>query len=131
MSKDIEAITTLLHTYQNALNTSSLEDALSLYAPDPVCMPPNSPSFVGPAAVRTAYESFFAAIKFDVKFDIQEIVPVAPDWAFARTNSEGVSDVKGRGKGREANQELFVLKKVGGEWKIARYAFSTTKAMGE
>jgi hypothetical protein len=30
------------------------------------------------------------------------------------------------GEAAEANQELFVLKKEEGEWKIARYCFSST-----
>jgi len=89
-------------------------------------MPQHAPSFVGINNVRKAYEGFFSMIKFNVKFDIQEIVPLSPDWAFARTNSAGTSDVKGRGLGNEANQELFVFQKSGGEWKIARYCFSTT-----
>ncbi len=31
-----------------------------------------------------------------------------------------------RRKGPEANQELFIFRKVGDDWKIARYSFSTT-----
>ena len=35
--------------------------------------------------------------------------------------------VKGQEKVMEANQMLFVFRKIGGtEWKIARYCFSTT-----
>ena len=126
MSKDIEAIAAVLHRYQDALNSSSTEDAISLYTQEGICMPQHAPSFVGIDNVRKAYDGFFSIIKFNVKFDIQEIVPVAPDWAFARTNSAGTTDVKGRGKGNEANQELFMFQKTGGEWKIARYCFSTT-----
>ncbi len=29
--------------------------------------------------------------------------------------------------GPETNQELFILQKLGGDWKIARYCFCTTK----
>lgn len=29
-------------------------------------------------------------------------------------------------RGPEANQELFVMQRVDGAWRIARYAFSTT-----
>lgn len=126
MSKDVEAISAVLHSYQDALNNASVDSAVSLYTSDGICMPQHAPSFIGIDNVRKAYESFFAIIKFDVKFSIREVVPVAPDWAFARTNSEGTTDVKGRGVGHEANQELFVFQKVGGEWKIARYCFSTT-----
>ena len=126
MSKDVEAISGVLKQYQDALNNASVEDAVNLYAEDGICMPQHAQSFVGIANVRKAYESFFAMIRFNVKFTIQEVVPVAPDWAFARTNSAGTTDVRGRGVGNEANQELFVFQKVGGEWKIARYCFSTT-----
>ena len=70
----------------------------------------------------------FAAIKLDVKFEIVEIVQVAPNWAFARTNSAGNVTLDATGaKSAEANQELFVFHKgVDGAWKIARYSFSPT-----
>ena len=84
MSKDIEAISIVLHSYQEALNNASVEDAVKLYTEDGICMPQHAQSFVGIANVRKAYEGFFKIIKFDVKFDIKEIVPVAPDYAFAR-----------------------------------------------
>ncbi|MCJ1457787.1 hypothetical protein MMC28_008156 [Mycoblastus sanguinarius] len=128
VSKDIEAIASVLRSYQDALNSASTEDAVKLYTPDGICMPQYAKSFIGVDNVRKAYVSFFETIKFDVRFDIQEIVPVAPDWAFARTNSAGTTVVEGRGKAHEANQELFIFQKIGndGEWKIARYCFSTT-----
>jgi len=120
VAQDLKAIESLLHSYQNALNEASTEDVSALYAPDGVIMPQHSESGVGTEAIRKAYDKFFELIKFDVKFDIKEIVPTAPDWAFARTSSEGTTDVQGRGVGHEANQELFVFQKVGGDWKIAR-----------
>lgn len=126
VSKDIEAIRSVLRHYEGALNNSSTEEAVQLYTRDGVCMPQHAQSFVGIENVRKAYDGFFKMIKFNVKFEIQEIVPVAPDWAFARTNSAGTTIVQGRGEGHEANQELFVFQKAGGEWKIARYCFSTT-----
>ena len=126
MSRDIEAIAAVLHSYQDALNSGSVDDAVDLYTQDGICMPQHAQSFIGIDNVRKAYEGFFSTIKFNVRFDVQEIVPVAPDWAFARTNSAGTTDVQGRGIGNEANQELFIFQKAGGEWKIARYCFSTT-----
>jgi hypothetical protein len=52
---------------------------------------------------------------------------VAPEWAFARTNSAGTATVHATGaESAEANQELFVMQKVGAAWKIARYCFSST-----
>jgi ketosteroid isomerase-like protein len=53
---------------------------------------------------------------------------MAPDWAFVRTNSTGTMKINATGMtSDEANQELFILRKnAGGEWKIARYSFSST-----
>ena len=130
VSADIQTIAGVLHDYQEALNGGSTEDAVSLYAQDGVCMPPHAQASVGIENIRNAYDEFFSTTKFNVRFDIKEIVPVAPDWAFARTSSTGTADVKGRGVGNEANQELFVFQKTtGGEWKIARYCFSTTNPL--
>ena len=84
VSKDIEQISAVLNAYQDALNNASVEDAVQLYTQDGIVMPQHSPSFVGIANVRKAYEGFFEVIMFDVKFDIQEIVPVSPEYAFAR-----------------------------------------------
>lgn len=125
---DRTKIESVLRTYERALNTSDTSTVMTLYAPDGVFMPQHSPSQVGTAAVRAAYIQVFKTITLDVKFDITEIVVVAPDWAFARTNSAGFVTVNASGnKGPEANQELFIFHKTAsGDWKIARYCFSTT-----
>jgi ketosteroid isomerase-like protein len=90
-------------------------------------MPQHSPSSVGVAAVRRAYDAVFKTIELKVKFTILEMRQVAPEWAFARTNSAGIVKIKASGfSGPEANQELFIFQKFNGTWKIARYCFSTT-----
>ena len=77
--------------------------------------------------MRQAYEAVFRTIRLSVTFQIQEVHPVAPAWAFARTNSAGTVLVHATGEETaEANQELFVLQKIDDAWKIARYCFSTT-----
>ena len=90
-------------------------------------MPQNSLSSVGAQAVRKAYDAVFDAIKLSVQFDIAEIRQLAPDWAFARTNSAGRVKVNATGESAaEGNQELFVFQKIRSDWKIARYCFSAT-----
>lgn len=87
----------------------------------------NSRSSVGAYAVRKAYGAVFGTIALNVKFDTAEIRQLAPEWEFARTNSAGRVKVNATGESSpEANQELFVLQKIDGNWKIARYCFSTT-----
>ncbi|VAV89858.1 hypothetical protein MNBD_ALPHA05-642, partial [hydrothermal vent metagenome] len=70
----------------------------------------------------------FAAIDLNIEFQIDEIVQLSPQWAFARTRSEGLVTINATGDNSpEANQELFIFTKTdGGAWKIARYIFSTT-----
>jgi uncharacterized protein (TIGR02246 family) len=127
MNADERAIAAILTTYQDLLNRSEAAAIMDLYADDGVFMPQNSPSSIGIAAIRTAYEAVFAAITLSVVFDIAEVLQIAPDWAIARTNSAGTVTIHANGaKSAEANQELFVFQKIDAAWKIARYCFSTT-----
>lgn len=122
----VTGITDALRTYERALNTGDTDAVMALYAADGVFMPQHFPSAVGADQIRAAYDGVFATIRLAVAFDIVEIVPVAEGWAFARTNSTGTVTVLASGlSGPEANQELFVLQRIDGAWKIARYAFST------
>jgi uncharacterized protein (TIGR02246 family) len=127
LNAEEKAIAEVLARYQDALNQSDTDAAMKLYADDGVFMPQNSKSSVGAEAVRKAYGAVFDAITLSVKFDIAEIRQLAPDWAFARTNSAGRVKVHATGESAaEGNQELFVFQKINGEWKIARYCFSST-----
>ena len=128
MSATTDGVTALLAKYNEALNASSTDAVMPLYAEDGVFMPPYSQSAVGAAAVRKAYDAVFKAITLDVKFTIAEIVEVGSGWAFARTNSAGTTTDHATGrKSSEGNQELFIFRKdQDGAWKIARYSFSPT-----
>jgi uncharacterized protein (TIGR02246 family) len=128
MNAEEEAVASVLAKYEDALNQSDTAAVMKLYASDGVFMPQNSPSSAGAQAVRKAYDAVFDAIKLTVKFDIAEIHQLAPEWAFARTNSAGRVRVNATGESSpEGNQELFIFHKIDGDWKIARYCFSTTK----
>jgi uncharacterized protein (TIGR02246 family) len=127
MNADEQAIASTLKTYQDLLNQSDTASIIDLYAPDGIFMPQNSPSSIGIAAVRSAYEAVFSAITLSVVFDIAEVLQLAPTWALARTNSAGTVTIHATGEtSAEANQELFLFQKIDATWKIARYCFSTT-----
>jgi uncharacterized protein (TIGR02246 family) len=130
-SVDEAAIRSVMSSYEAALNASSTEAAMPLYTQDGVFMAPNNQSAVGKAALRQAYDAVFKAITLKVKFAIAELVVMAPEWAFVRTNSAGTQKVNATGAtSAEANQELFIFKKGDdGKWRIARYSFSTTNPM--
>ena len=127
MNSDEKAVAQVLARYEKALNESDTDAVIKLYATDGVFMAQNFPSSVGAAAVRKAYDTVFRTIKLSVKFNIAEVIQVAPEWAFARTNSAGSVTINATGaKSAEANQELFVFRKIDRAWQIARYCFSTT-----
>ena len=121
-------IESMMAAYNAALNGGDTAAVLPLYTHGGVFMAPYTPSSVGEDAVKVAYDEVFAELKFDVKFNIAEIVPMAPNWAFVRTNSTGTTLHHSTGKiTSEANQELFVLERGNdGKWRIARYSFSPT-----
>ena len=116
--------------YNDALNGGQTAAVVPLYTDDGVFMPPYSQSAVGRGAVSSAYDAVFRELKFHVKFNIAELVVMAPTWAYVRTNSAGTTDHRSLGKTlAEANQELFIFRKGDdGKWRIARYSFSPTNS---
>ena len=114
--------------YEQALNSADVDAIMAVFTPDGVFMAPNSVSTVGSEAIRAAYDGLFQAISFETRLQVDEIVNVAPDWAFARTNSAGFVTVRANGQRLpDANHELFIFQKAkDGAWKIARYSFATT-----
>jgi uncharacterized protein (TIGR02246 family) len=125
---DAEGIQDALAAYETALNGSDVDRVLEAFAADGVFMAPNNPSAVGADAIRGAYGGIFKAITFDTELTVAEVIQVAPDWAFVRTDSNGHVIVHAtKQRVPDANHELFALNKGDdGRWKIARYAFSST-----
>jgi uncharacterized protein (TIGR02246 family) len=116
----------LLTRYEQALNASDANAAVQLYTDDGVFMAPENPTAVGTKVLREAYAGVFQAIALKLKFQIAEAKLLSPEWALLRTTSTGV--VKILANGAEvpgSNQELFLLRKTAGQWKIARYSFSS------
>jgi uncharacterized protein (TIGR02246 family) len=132
IAKDETAIREVMAAYNTALNGGKTSAVLPLYTDDGVFMPPYSQSAVEIDAVRKAYDAVFDELKFRVKFNIAELVVMAPSWAYVRTNSAGTTDHHSTGKTTaESNQELFIFKKGDdGKWRIARYSFSPTNPPG-
>ncbi len=122
--EETNAIEATLKNYEAVLNASDVDGVLALYAEDGVFMPTEAPTAAGKEQVRAAYEHVFGTIKLDIAFSIDEIFQYG-DFAFARTLSRGEVTVLAEGVTLpEENRELFVLKKTGDDWKIARYMFN-------
>lgn len=127
MSSDAEAIKKTLAAYRDALVASNVDAIVPMYTKDGVTMAQHSLTQVGNLAIKDWYTKCFQMIALDVVFHVEEVVVVSDKYAFARTTSSGTVKINATGQsGNEANQELFVMEKVDGEWKIARYCFCTT-----
>jgi uncharacterized protein (TIGR02246 family) len=123
---DRAQIEKLLKSYEQALNASNVAGVVKLYTDDAVLMAPGSPSAVGIQAVENAYAGTFQAIRLNITFQIAELHLLSDESAFLRTNSTGQITILANGAViPEGNQELFVLCKANGQWKIARYSFSS------
>jgi uncharacterized protein (TIGR02246 family) len=121
------AITAVLKSYEKALDAGDVEGVARLYTDDAVVLAPNAPPAVGIDAVRAAYTGIFQTIGLDLTFKVAEVNVVSPNWAFLRSTSNGVVTILANGaQVPSSNQELFVLHKSHGGWKLARYSFSST-----
>jgi uncharacterized protein (TIGR02246 family) len=117
----------LIKTYEVALNANDLEKILALYGSEPVFMPQHAPALVGRDAVRAGYKQVFETLKLNIRFEVQE-VEEAGDWAWARTSSAGRTRILAAGvEVTEGNNELFIFRRDGGEWRIHRYLFATNQ----
>lgn len=117
----------LIKTYEVALNANDLEKILALYGSEPVFMPQHAPALVGRDAVRAGYKQVFETLKLNIRFEVHEIEE-AGDWAWARTSSAGRTQILAAGvEVTEGNNELFIFRREGGEWRIHRYLFATNQ----
>ena len=124
MTNHEDQIRGLLATYERALNTSDATLASSCYTPDGIFMPTTLPTAEGPD-MEGAYRQVFGAIRLDVSFTIDELQITSDHDAYALTRSNGTQTVLATGdQTPESNREVFLLRRIDNDWKIARYMFN-------
>lgn len=122
--KEEAKIKQLIQAYRDALKSGSPQKVVALYTKNGVLMPANAPTTEGTEALTATYQHIFNAVALDLQFEILEI-KIYKNYAFVRSTSDGMATIKANNsKVPEQNRELFVLEKVGGNWKIARYMFN-------
>ena len=121
------AVETLIRTYFDALNASDANKVASLFTADGVLLATGAPTAEGNAQVKGTFEYVFANFQYNLQVTIGEVI-VADKYAFVRSTSKGSYIVKANGqKADDEYRELFVLEKVKGDWKIARYMYNRAK----
>jgi uncharacterized protein (TIGR02246 family) len=122
------AIEAVVKSYERVLNAADVDGVAKLYTSDAVFMAPNNPPAVGISQVTSAYKGVFSQIVPNLKFTIAEVKVLSDNWALARSTSSGTIKIVSNGaQVPDAYQELFMLRKVDSQWKIAHYSFSTTQ----
>jgi uncharacterized protein (TIGR02246 family) len=121
------AIEKLIFAYQDALNASDVNKVIELYTKDGVLMANSAPTAEGTEQVKGTYQYVFENFSYTLQFSVIEVV-VNGNTAFARSTSKGSFVIKSNGQTvPDENRELYILEKVGGNWKIARYMYNKTK----
>ncbi|MEM7740487.1 MAG: SgcJ/EcaC family oxidoreductase [Pseudomonadota bacterium] len=128
---EMAALEAALQAYEDALNSNDAEAVAETFSEDGVWMPQNSLPIEGRDAIKSAYAYFFANVRINAALTIDEIVRTGPDWAFIR--SQGLATLVQLESGAEmpaANQEIFILQRQdNGDWKLARYIFTSTQPL--
>ena len=119
-----QEIQNLLVNYQRGLNEGDVDVVGSVYADDAVFIGQPFPTATGKDEIVALYADVFSKLDFNVQFDIEDI-ELSGDLGFVRTRSHGTIVPKGQDpQGGEGNREVFVLKKIDGEWKFYLYIFN-------
>jgi len=119
-----EEIKQLLQTYQRGLNDADLDLVRSVYANDADVIGQPFPTATGIQEIIALYADFLSKLDFNVQFELLE-VELSNDLGFIRTRSHGTIVPKGqKPTGSEGNREIFIVKKIQGDWKYYRYIFN-------
>lgn len=120
-----EQIKHLLQTYQRGLNEANLDLVRSVYTTDAIVIGQPFPTATGIKEIIALYADFLSKLDFNVQFDLLEM-ELGNDLGFIRTRSRGTIVPKGQNPTRsEGNREMFIVKKVQGDWKFHRYIFNS------
>jgi ketosteroid isomerase-like protein len=119
--------------YQDGLNSSDFAKIRPFFAPDAVAEWDEKATVIGVEAMVKPYEELFSKIKFNTDFQF-DAVDLYGDVAIVRTHHPvGQTELflADGSKKLDFNREIFVLRRVGTEWKIVLYTFNTQPRQGE
>jgi ketosteroid isomerase-like protein len=121
----------VVHRYEQLLNAGDTAGILNLFAPDGIAEWNDKPSFATRQEKMDAYDALFKVAKFSTVFGYAGI-DVDGDTAIVRTfHHKGATILENGKEVVDLNREVFVLRRLGGEWKIILYIFNTNPVQGE
>ena len=117
----------IMEKYAAALKAGDVDTLVGLYSPNGVFMREEMKAVVGQDALRAAYKEVFAALKLDLQFTVRE-AEEAGDMAWLRGVSKGTVKILKTGvEAKQGYNQLVVLRKEGGAWKIRSYLYGSNR----
>lgn len=124
-ASELAAIEATVVSYLTAFNRGDAAAVVANYTDDGVLIAPVGPAVETKAVLTMVYPEVFKAVKFNMTYEIKEVAQTSADWAFVRSATNGTETINATGDVLPASyQELFLLRKEAGAWKIARYCTS-------
>lgn len=121
----------VVHRYEQLLNAGDAAGIIELFAPEGVAEWNEKPTFVTLQEKIDAYNALFKIAKFSTVFGYGGI-DVHGATAVVRTfHHKGATINEGGREVVDLNREVFILRKINGEWKIVLYIFNTDPVQGE
>ncbi|TDG06558.1 nuclear transport factor 2 family protein [Paraburkholderia guartelaensis] len=121
----------VVNRYQAALNGKDTQAIVGLFADDSVAEWNNKRTYSTREQRISGYNDLFRLANFSTHF-AYDAINVYGDTAVVRTHHHvGAAVVENGKKVTDYNREVFVLRKIDGEWKIVLYTFNTDPKQGE
>lgn len=124
-SNDQKAAELVVRKYMEFLHSADTESIIKLYDEDAVFLPADAPTVVGKTKIRESYIANFKIINIPDGESIVEEATIHGDLAIVRLATKSTVVILSTKEKISTNaREFFVLKKVGGTFKISRYMFN-------
>jgi uncharacterized protein (TIGR02246 family) len=124
-SNDQKAAELVVKKYMESLHSADTESIMQLYDEDAVFLPADAPTVVGKAKIRESYITNFKIMNIPEGESTVEEATIHGDLAIVRLATKSTVVILSTKERIATNaRELFVLKKVGGAFKISRYMFN-------
>ncbi len=121
----------VVHRYETLLNAGDTAGIMAMFAPDSVAEWNNRPTFATPQERKAAYDALFKEAKFSTVFGYASVEAYGDTGVVRTFHHKGATVVEGGKEVVDLNREVFVLRRIGGEWKIVLYIFNTDPVQGE
>lgn len=120
MKKDIEAITQVAADWRKGWRKGDTDLLMSLYSRAPVLLPQGRPPVVGRRAIRALYEPLLRSFAFTSESRLMEVSQSGDLGYFWSTYELVATPREGGNSMRAQGKSVFIVKREGGSWKIAR-----------